>query len=88
MQGNQLRRMAGRLRRAALSLAWVVAGATLGAAALAAPLAGSVIGNQASATYTDASAVPRISTSNMVQTIVQQVSSFTLVADQSRPAAP
>ena len=88
MQGNQLQGMAGRLRRAALSLAWVVAGATLGAAAIAAPLAGSVIGNQASATYTDASAVPRISTSNTVQTIVQQVSSFTLVADQSRPAAP
>ena len=88
MHGNQLQRVAGRLRRAALSLAWVVAGATLGAAAIAAPLAGSVIGNQASATYTDASAVPRISTSNTVQTIVQQVSSFTLVADQSRPAAP
>ena len=79
-----------RLRHAVLSLAWgVCAVAFPGTAAhAAAPAAGSVIGNQASATYTDASAVQRIATSNTVQTVVQQVSSFTLVADQSKPAAP
>lgn len=79
-----------RWRHAVLSLAWgVCAVAFPGTAAhAAAPAAGSVIGNQASATYTDASAVQRIATSNTVQTVVQQVSSFTLVADQSKPAAP
>ncbi len=79
-----------RWRHAVLSLAWgLCTSAVLGTAAhAAAPAAGSVIGNQASATYTDGSAVQRIATSNTVQTVVQQVSSFTLVADQSKPAAP
>lgn len=53
----------------------------------AAPLAGTSIGNQASATYTDASAVSRTATSNTVQTIVQQVASLALVNTQSKIVA-
>jgi uncharacterized repeat protein (TIGR01451 family) len=46
-----------------------------------APPAGTSIGNQASATYTDASNTSRTATSNTVITIVQQVASFTLTTD-------
>ncbi|MDD4929568.1 MAG: hypothetical protein PHP85_09855 [Gallionella sp.] len=56
--------------------------------ALAAPLAGTTIGNQASATYTDASLIGRNATSNTVTTIVQQVAAFTLTASQSKSSAP
>jgi len=56
--------------------------------AFAAPLAGTVIGNQASATYTDASNAGRTATSNTVNTIVQQVPAFTLVASQSKQVSP
>ena len=49
-----------------------------------APPAGTSIGNQASATYTDAGNTPRSSTSNVAITIVQQVSSFTLSASQAK----
>ena len=59
----------------------VFALAVVPAAAQTAPLAGTAIGNQASATYTDASNAPRTATSNLVQTIVQQVASFMLTAD-------
>src|SRR5688500_17391222 len=52
------------------------------------PPAGTSIGNQASATYTDASNTPRSTTSNVAITIVQQVSSFTLSASQSRFSPP
>jgi len=51
------------------------------------PPAGSVIGNQASATYTDASGQTKTATSNLVETIVQQVGSFTLVQDNDKTAA-
>jgi uncharacterized repeat protein (TIGR01451 family) len=54
----------------------------------AAPPAGTSIGNQASATYTDSSNTPRTATSNVAITIVQQVSSFTLTADGAKFAAP
>jgi uncharacterized repeat protein (TIGR01451 family) len=47
----------------------------------AAPPAGTSIGNQASATYTDSSNTPRTATSNVAITIVQQVSSFTITTD-------
>ena len=47
----------------------------------AAPPAGTSIGNQASATYTDSGNTPRTATSNVAITIVQQVASFTLVTD-------
>ncbi len=56
--------------------------------ALAAPPAGTGIGNQAAATYTDASNATRIVTSNTVTTIVQQVAAFTLTAPQSKQASP
>ncbi len=52
------------------------------------PPAGTSIGNQASATYTDASNTPRSTTSNVAITIVQQVSSFSLTADGAKFAAP
>ena len=52
------------------------------------PAAGTSIGNQASATYLDASNTPRTATSNLVTTIVQQVASFTLTANGVRTAAP
>ena len=54
----------------------------------AAPLAGTNIGNQAAATYTDGSAIPRSATSNTVNTVVQQVASFTLTASQTKTSAP
>jgi len=48
------------------------------AALAAAPPANTVIGNQASATYSDAAGTTQLATSNLVQTTVQQVGSFTL----------
>ena len=65
-----------------LSLLCLVAG--VATPALAAPAAGTVIGNQASATYTDASNTPRTVTSNVVTAIVQQVASLTLTQNASR----
>jgi trimeric autotransporter adhesin len=56
--------------------------------ATAAPLAGTPIGNQAAATYTDASAVTRTATSNTVTTIVQQVAAFTLTSSQTKVGTP
>ncbi len=44
----------------------------------AAPPANTLIGNQASATYLDASGQPQTSTSNQVQTTIQQVGAFNL----------
>ncbi len=54
----------------------------------AAPLAGTSIGNQASASYTDANSVARITVSNSVSTIVQQVGNATMTQSQSKVAAP
>ncbi|HXF80562.1 MAG TPA: hypothetical protein VN598_16980, partial [Usitatibacter sp.] len=71
--------------------AFVFAGlvlATLPAVSLAAPAAGTVIGNQATATYNDAGGNARTATSNLVQTTVTQVKSFTLAANGARTAAP
>jgi uncharacterized repeat protein (TIGR01451 family) len=56
--------------------------------AFAAPPAGTVIGNQATATYNDAGGNARTTTSNLVQTTVTQVKSFTLTANGARTAAP
>ena len=63
---------------------------TLGAApsARAAAPAGAVIGNQASATYSDASQVTRTVTSNTVVTTVQQVASVTLTPNGSKTVTP
>ena len=65
-----------------------IALAVLAANAFAAPPAGTVIGNQATATYNDAGGVARTATSNLVQTTVSQVKSFTLTANGARTAAP
>jgi len=54
----------------------------------AAPAAGTVIGNQATATYNDAGGTSRTATSNLVQTTVTQVKTFTLTANGARTAAP
>ncbi|WP_211454366.1 beta strand repeat-containing protein [Collimonas antrihumi] len=54
----------------------------------AAPAAGTSIGNQASASYTDGSGTSRTVTSNTVSTIVQQVASLTLTANGAKTSAP
>ena len=73
----------------ALALSGVVATLLTAApmSAIAAPAAGTSIGNQASATYTDASNTVRTVTSNVVTAIVQQVASVTLAANTSRTVA-
>jgi len=79
-----------RLRAAIAAFAVLVVGALVALApvpARAAPAAGTVIGNQASATYIDASLTPRTATSNLVQTTVSQVKSFTLTAPGFRSAS-
>ena len=76
-----------RLNALAAAMAVAMGGFSAGAFA-AAPAANSTIGNTATATYTDASAVSRSATSNTVQTIVQQVGSFTLVANNTRLVTP
>lgn len=54
----------------------------------AAPLAGSTIGNQASATYTDASNTVHTTTSNVTLTVIQQVASLSLSSDQAKSVSP
>ncbi len=53
-----------------------------------APSAGTTIGNQATATFTDGSGTSRNVSSNLVQTVVQQVASLTLTANGAKTAAP
>ena len=77
----------------AVSLAAIVALSALtltlpNQAHAAAPAAGTSIGNQASASYTDGSGTTRTVTSNTVQTIVQQVASMTLTANGAKTSAP
>ena len=82
-------RTVGAIRRHVWSVALVVTCMLgLAAGAKSAPPAGTPIGNQASATYLDASNTARTATSNLVTTIVQQVASFTLTANGARTAAP
>ena len=73
---------------AAVAVALGGLAAVPGQAFAAVPAANSTIGNTATATYTDASLVSRTATSNTVQTIVQQVGSFTLTADNNKFVAP
>ncbi len=54
----------------------------------AGPEAGSVIGNQAVATYTNAAGDTVTVTSNTVETVVQQVAGVTLTSDNSETVAP
>lgn len=87
---TQTKRKGGRLRAVVVAFAVLVAGAFAASSpgtASAAPAAGTVIGNQATATYNDAGGTPRTATSNLVQTTVSQVKSFTFVADGARTAA-
>lgn len=85
-----VRRLAALARGALAALAVVVIGSLspFTGDAQAAPAAGTVIGNQATATYRDAGNVVRNATSNLVQTTVSQVRSFTVAASGSRTAAP
>jgi uncharacterized repeat protein (TIGR01451 family) len=53
----------------------------------ASPAAGTLIKNQASATYKDASGVEQFATSNLVETLIQHVAAMDLVQNQSRPGA-
>jgi len=55
--------------------------------AIAAPAANTRIGNQASASYIDPNGQSQIATSNLVETIVQQVGAFTLTSDNTKSAA-
>ncbi|MDB6060174.1 MAG: hypothetical protein JWM78_277 [Verrucomicrobiaceae bacterium] len=84
-----IKRRAGLSRFSKLGAAVVLASALINSigAALAAPAAGTSIGNQASATYSDASATVRTVTSNTVITIVQQVASLTLTANGAKNVA-
>ena len=66
----------------------VVACAGIAVVAIAAPPAGTTIGNQATATYTDAASNSYTVTSNPVTTVVQQVAGLTLTANGTRVAAP
>ncbi len=78
-------------QRGALAIAFALAAPMLlfaSGPAQAAPAAGTVIGNQASATYNDAGGSPRTATSNLVTTTVSQVKSFMLAASGARTAAP
>lgn len=54
--------------------------------ALAAPAANTRIGNQASATYFDPNGQSQLATSNLVETVVQQVGAFTLETDNVKSA--
>jgi uncharacterized repeat protein (TIGR01451 family) len=66
----------------------MLASAALSGPAAAAPPAGSTIGNQATASYLDATSTARTATSNLVTTIVQQVASLTLTANGNVISAP
>ncbi len=79
---NRLRATAARALVPALLLAATLLPCAADAAS-AAP-AGAVIGNQASATYSDASSVSRTVTSNTVITTVQQIGSLTLAANSAK----
>jgi uncharacterized repeat protein (TIGR01451 family) len=85
--GSIRRRVSSPLGFALAALA-VAACAGLGAVAIAAPPAGTTIGNQATATYQDAAANSYTVTSNPVTTVVQQVAGLTLTANGTRVAAP
>lgn len=84
-----LKRASTRLVVALIALlAAAVLGLLASTPARAAPPAGTVIGNQATATYQDAGGVSRNTASNLVQTTVAQVKSFTLTANGAKTAAP
>ena len=55
-----------------------------GAANAKAPVAGTIIKNQATATYKDSAGIEQTATSNLVETVIQQVGAFILEPDQSK----
>jgi len=73
-----------RLLKAAAILLMVGGGAVYAAA----PPAGTVIGNQAVATYQDANSQTVTVTSNAVQTVVQEVAGVAMTNDNAKAAAP
>ncbi|MGI9341565.1 MAG: beta strand repeat-containing protein [Gammaproteobacteria bacterium] len=82
--------MTANLTQRRASLFWSTAFAlvlSLSAASVqaVAPDAGAVIGNQATATYTDGSGVARNTTSNTVTTVVEQIAGVDLQDPQTRP---
>jgi trimeric autotransporter adhesin len=84
LQVLNLRPLAARLLGSVALVAALFGAASPASAATTAPPAGTAIGNQASATYTDASNTTRTVTSNIVVAIVQQVSSLTLAQNAAR----
>ena len=74
------------IKRAYYALAALTCG--IGIAYAVAPPANSVIGNQATASFTDSTGAIRSATSNLVQTTVAQVNAFTLTASQTKTVAP
>lgn len=85
--GGQPERRPGCIRNfglASTSLAAVL----LAGPALAAPAAGTVIGNQATVTYEDASGQSYSVNSNLVETTINQVVAVDIEADQSKQAVP
>lgn len=90
MHSSSTSRITRSLRALRLSFGVTAALITFAAPAVhaAAPLAGSTIGNQATATYTDASNMTHTTTSNITLTVIQQVGSVTITNDQSRSVAP
>jgi uncharacterized repeat protein (TIGR01451 family) len=68
-----------------LSLALMLSiGAFSMSAYAAVPSAGSVIGNQATANYTDGSGQSKVATSNLVETTVAKVAGVTITSNQSK----
>ena len=81
--------MAGKFSTSKGHIALLAAAGLAGLAALALPPpAGVQIGNQATATYTDASGISRSATSNIVYTEIQQVAGVTLTADNNKYGGP
>lgn len=76
--------------RAWLALAFLLLAlsALLPAGVFAAPPAGAIIGNQATASYTDAGGNDRTTTSNLVETTITQIAGVDVEANQTRTAAP
>ena len=79
-----------KIRNRSIRFGLLLSAASLSAVAsyAAAPPAGSKIGNQASATYVNASGDTISVTSNKVETIVQQIAGLTLVTDNTEEVAP
>ena len=54
----------------------------------ATPAAGTIISNQAAASYTDGQGVDRVSQSNAVETLVLPKAAFSLASDNTKQASP